>query len=53
MKNKQLIEVREQIQEDIISYLEVIDPDGFHIPESDRDRLCQIVVDNFEKLLKS
>ena len=41
MKTKE--EVREQIQEDIRTYL-----DGF-IFESTADDLCQIVVDNFKR----
>ena len=50
MKKQNLAEVREQIQEDIISYLEVTPsvpswPKGLWAEE-----LCQIVVDNFKKL---
>ena len=50
MNKDQLNSLREQIQEDILSYLEAIDPDGSHILESDRDQLCQIVVNNFKGL---
>jgi hypothetical protein len=38
-------ECREQIQEDIRTYL-----DEYEIPQSCMDDLCQIVVDNFKKL---
>ena len=37
--------VREQIQEDIRTYL-----DEYEIPRPCMDDLCQIVVDNFKKL---
>jgi|TARA_B100001564_G_scaffold311058_1_gene283097 hypothetical protein len=47
-------EVREQIQEDIITYLEGL-PSGWlmgfeKMPQEEIDALCQIVVDNFKKL---
>jgi hypothetical protein len=46
MKTKQ--EVREQTQEDIITFIESY---GFlSHPEFLKDNLCQIVVDNFEEL---
>ena len=38
-------EVREQIQEDIRAYL-----DEYEIPQPCMDDLCQLVVDNFNKL---
>jgi len=38
-------EVREQIQEDIICYVEAVGGE-----EENADALCQIVVDNFKKL---
>jgi hypothetical protein len=50
MNKNQLNSLREQIQEDILSYLEAIDPEGYNIPENDRDQLCQIVVNNFKGL---
>ena len=43
MKPKE--EVREQIQEDIRTYL-----DEYEIPHPCMDDLCQIVVDNFKDL---
>ena len=46
-------EVREQIQENMITYLEGL-PSGWvwhgHEAQDVTDDLCQIVVDNFEKL---
>ena len=47
-------ECSEQIQEDIINYLEGL-PSGWlmgfeKMPQEDIDALCQIVADNFEKL---
>ena len=40
---KELIEVREQIQEDLMTYLDGMD-------EEIIDNVCQIIVDNFNKL---
>lgn len=53
MKNKQLLQAREQIQEDLISLLE----SQFGLVEyldevKDKDLACQIVVDNFQPLLE-
>lgn len=51
MKNKQLLQTREQIQEDLISLLE----SQFGLVEyldEVKDLACQIVVDNFKKLLE-
>jgi hypothetical protein len=42
---EQFAEVREQIQEDIICYVEAVGGE-----EENADALCQIVVDNFKKL---
>lgn len=50
MNKDQLDSAKEQIQEDILTYLEAIDPEGYNIPENDRDQLCQIVVNNFKAL---
>ena len=48
MKQSDLIEAREQMQEDIISF---IDSFGFiSHPEFIKDNACQIVVDNFKRL---
>ena len=46
MKTKE--ETREQIQEDMISFIEAY-PFISH-PEFIKDNICQIVVDNFEDL---
>jgi hypothetical protein len=40
-------EVREQIQEDILSYFDSV---AFVHNDHGRDDLCQIVVDNFKRL---
>ena len=52
---KELIEVREQIQEDLMTYLDGLDEalsacsnDSYEIVTT----VCQIVVDNFNKLKK-
>ena len=45
MTNKQKANLKEQIQEDIITYL-----DGYEYFEPMATDLCQIVVDNFKKL---
>jgi|10_taG_2_1085330.scaffolds.fasta_scaffold100000_2 hypothetical protein len=52
---KELIEVKEQIQEDLVTYLDGIDEalgacsnDSYEIVTT----VCQIVVDNFNKLKK-
>jgi hypothetical protein len=43
-----VLDVREQIQEDIITYLDNVNlPNHKHV-----DDLCQIVIDNFKKLEK-
>ena len=46
-------EVREQVQEDMITYLEGL-PSGWvwhgHEAQEKTDALCQIVVDNFKRL---
>ena len=49
MKQSDLIEAREQMQEDIISF---IDSFGFiSHPEFIKDNACQIVVENFNDLI--
>ena len=43
--------VREQIQEDIMSYMTMQENSKYLVlPEEMTDDLCQIVVDNFKKL---
>ena len=44
------LEVSEQIQEDIPSYVADIDPDKVFFNDEVLDTLCQIVVDNIAKL---
>jgi hypothetical protein len=48
MKKIDIINIREQIQEDIICLIE--DYGFLSHPEFLKDNLCQIVVDNFKKL---
>jgi hypothetical protein len=47
--NKKLKEIQEQIQHDIISYCDFMDPEGVFFTNHIQDELCQIVVDNFKK----
>ena len=51
MKNKQLLQAREQIQEDLNSMLES-QLGLIEYLQDVQDLACQIVVDNFEKLLE-
>ena len=44
------LEVSEQIQQDILSYIESIDPNYDYFNDQILDTLCQIVVDNIAKL---
>lgn len=41
---RQLESIREQIQEDLMTYLD-------YLPDDSRTKICQIVVDNFKKLV--
>jgi len=46
-----VLDIREQIQEDIASYMTVQENSKYLVlPEECTDDLCQIVVDNFKKL---
>ena len=48
---KYIRNAKEQIQEDIISYMTVQENSKYLVlPEEMTDDLCQIVVDNFKKL---
>ena len=47
---KELIEVREQIQEDLMIYLDGIDEAVGNEEQEIITKVCQIVVDNFNKL---
>ena len=49
---KKLIEVREQIQEDLMAYLDGIDEAVGNEEQEIITKVCQIVVDNFNKLKK-
>ena len=42
---EQLESVREQIQEDLLTYM-----DGYFPSMREKDELCQIIVDNFNNL---
>lgn len=50
--NKNLQQLREQIQEDLLTYIELIDPHQKLLTENDKDVFCNIVVRNFEELAK-
>ena len=43
-------ECREQIQEDVIAYMEPLLDREYEFTSDNVDDLCQIVADNFEKL---
>jgi len=43
-------ECREQIQEDVIAYMEPLLDREYEFTSDNVDDLCQIVVDNFKKL---
>ena len=49
---EQIQQVIEQIQEDILSYASVIDDEKIFLNDDVLDELCEIVVSNFNKLLK-
>ncbi len=49
MKQSNLDSLKEQIQEDILSYAECIDPDKKILTDRLLDEICTIVVDNFKK----
>ena len=48
--NNQLLSVREQIQQDILSFASDIDDEKIFFNDEVLDELCEIVVRNFEKL---
>lgn len=48
--NTQLLSVREQIQQDILTYASFIDDEKIFFNDEVLDELCEIVVRNFEKL---
>jgi hypothetical protein len=43
-------EVKEQIQEDVITYLNPLLDRDYKLSQDNIDDLCQIIVDNFKKL---
>lgn len=47
---KELLSVREQIQQDILSFASDIDDEKIFFNDEVLDELCEIVVRNFEKL---
>ena len=47
-----IAEVREQIQEDVITFVESCQTIARYNEQFIKDNLCQIVVDNFKKLEK-
>jgi hypothetical protein len=46
----QLLSVREQIQQDILTYASFVDDEKIFFNDEVLDELCEIVVRNFEKL---
>ncbi len=52
MTETDIITVREQIQEDILSYASLIDDEQIFLNDAVLDELCNIVVSNFTQLLK-
>lgn len=48
----QIKSVREQIQEDILSFASVIDDEKIFLTDEILDEICGIVIDNFNTLLK-
>ena len=49
-KNK-ILSVREQIQEDLLSFASTVDDEGIFFNQEVLDQMCQIVVDNFKSLV--
>ncbi len=50
MTETDIISVREQIQEDILSYASLIDDEQIFLNDDVLDALCNIVCDNFTQL---
>ena len=50
--NIRILDVREQIQEDIMTYMNPLLDNDYEFTNLNVDDLCQIVVDNFKKLEK-
>lgn len=51
MKKEKILSVREQIQEDILSFASVVDDEKIFFTDETLDQLCEIVASNFNKLL--
>ena len=51
MTQTDIISVREQIQEDILSYASFIDDEQIFLNDDVLDELCNIIVNNFDPLL--
>jgi len=51
LKKNEIISVREQIQEDFLSYASAIDDEGVFFNQEVLDQMCKIVVDNFKNLV--
>ena len=45
-----ILSVREQIQQDILSFASIVDDEKIFFNDEVLDELCEIVVRNFEKL---
>lgn len=52
MNTSEIQSVREQIQEDILSYASVIDDEKIFLTDEVLDELCQIVINNFDTFNK-
>ena len=52
MNQTDILSVREQIQQDILSYASVVDDEKIFFNDEVLVQLCQIVVDNFDKFVK-
>jgi hypothetical protein len=48
--NTQLLSVREQIQQDILSFASIVDDEKIFFNDEVLDELCEIVVRNFNQL---
>lgn len=51
MTNADILSVREQIQEDILSFASVIDDEKIFLNDDVLDELCNIVVSNFARIV--
>jgi hypothetical protein len=52
ISEEKLKSVREQIQEDILSFASVIDDEKIFLTDKVLDELCQIVIENFDAFNK-